>query len=208
MEDPTTIALNMTFFGTLGLAFLMFLGLALCMVVTLVLAGLARLLSIVVLAMVGIFPKDDADPVVHLPSSHTGSAEPATADADETPAGSDGPDAAVDVPAAPRPGFFESAGQFAAAAGTALRSIPWKKLFSPKEWPTPGQLRTKITERTTAAVESQAKHHPLLLAATPEPPVLNAEWAAAVAEADAREEARLEAQHKGQAREKSSAGSR
>lgn len=72
----------------------------------------------------------------------------------------------------------------------------------------PGQLRTKITERTTAAVESQAKHHPLLLAATPEPPVLNAEWAAAVAEADAREEARLEAQHKGQAREKSSAGSR
>ena len=27
MEDPTTIALNLTFFGTLGLAFVMFLGL-------------------------------------------------------------------------------------------------------------------------------------------------------------------------------------
>ena len=27
MEDPTTIALNLTFFGTLGVAFVMFLGL-------------------------------------------------------------------------------------------------------------------------------------------------------------------------------------
>ena len=27
MEDPTTIALNLTFFGTLGVAFFMFLGL-------------------------------------------------------------------------------------------------------------------------------------------------------------------------------------
>ncbi|NYD77713.1 hypothetical protein [Arthrobacter cupressi] len=215
MEDPTTLALNLTFFGTLGLAFLMFLGLAVCMMVTLVLAGVARLLSVIVLAMVGIFPKNDADPVVHLPHSHPlqeqnppeepvpGETVPDAAPAETATA------AAPLVPGATadrRPGFFESARQLAAGAGTALRSVPWKKLLSPKEWPSPGQLRTKIAEGTSAAVENQKKHHPLLLAATPEPPVLNAEWAAAVAEADAREEARAESQE--EAREKSSAGSR
>jgi hypothetical protein len=198
--DPTTIALNLTFFGTLGLAFLMFLGMALCMAVTLVLAGIARLLSIMVLAMVGIFPKNDADPVVHLPRSHgrqvagagpaAGSvAAPTTAD----------PAPAVEEPAAestaaPRPGVLASAKQVTAAAGSTVRAFPWKKLFSPKEWPTAAQLKTKVTEGTSTAVESQTKHHPLLLAATPEPPVLNAEWAAAVAEADAREEARIKDQ--------------
>ncbi len=220
MEDPTTLALNLTFFGTLGMAFLMFLGLLLCMAATLVLAGLARLLSILVLAMVGILPKNDADPVVHLPSSHTASAEPAaepaTADADyapapdEAPAGGDVSGAPVEVPAAPRPGFLESAAQLVAALATALRSVPWKKLLSPNEWPPPGQLRSRIAEGTAAAVENQTKHHPLLLAATHEPPALNAEWAAAVAEADAREEAREEAREVAHvhAREKSAAGSR
>ena len=190
MEDPTTLALNMTFFGTLGLAFLMFIGLAVCMAVTLVLAGLARLLSIIVLAMVGIFPKNDADHVVRLPRGYAEAEE-----ALETAASSAGPDAPAEAATA------ESATADGGEAPTetpARRGIPWKTLFSPKNWPTPGQLKA----RTAAAVETQAKHHPLLLAVTPEPPALNAEWAAAVAEADAREEAREEA------REKSSAGSR
>ena len=42
MGDSTTIALNLTFFGTLGLAFLMFFGLFLLVVATLVLAGVGH----------------------------------------------------------------------------------------------------------------------------------------------------------------------
>jgi len=175
-----------------------------------VLAGIARLLSIIVLAMVGIFPKNDAAPVVHLPRSHGRQpAVPTTAD----PAAAAGApvvgepvvgEPAAESTAAPRPGFLESAKQVMAAAGSTVRAFPWKKLFSPKDWPTAGQLKSKVAEGTSSAVESQTKHHPLLLAATPEPSVLNAEWAAAVAEADAREEAR---EKSGEAAQEGNAGS-
>ena len=53
MEDPTTIALNLTFFGTLGVAFVMFLGLVAVFVATLVMAGIGRLAAITVLAIAG-----------------------------------------------------------------------------------------------------------------------------------------------------------
>jgi hypothetical protein len=53
MEDPTTIALNLTFFGTLGVAFVMFIGLFLVFVATLVLAGLGRLAGVLVMALFG-----------------------------------------------------------------------------------------------------------------------------------------------------------
>lgn len=53
MEDPTTIAMNLTFFGTLGVAFLMFLGLAAVVVATLVIAGIGRLAAVTVLAFAG-----------------------------------------------------------------------------------------------------------------------------------------------------------
>ena len=51
MEDPTTIALNLTFFGTLGVAFVMFFGLFLVFVATLVIAGLGRLAAVTVMAV-------------------------------------------------------------------------------------------------------------------------------------------------------------
>ena len=54
MEDPTTIALNLTFFGTLGVAFFMFLGLFLVFAVTLVIAGIGRLAAVVVMAVAGV----------------------------------------------------------------------------------------------------------------------------------------------------------
>ena len=54
MEDPTTIALNLTFFGTLGVAFVMFLGLFMVFAATLVLAGIGRLAAAVVLAAAGL----------------------------------------------------------------------------------------------------------------------------------------------------------
>lgn len=45
MEDPTTIAMNLTFFGTLGVGLVMFLGVFLAFVTTLLLAGLGRLIA-------------------------------------------------------------------------------------------------------------------------------------------------------------------
>ena len=54
MEDPTTIALNLTFFGTLGVAFVMFLGLFMVFAATLVLAGIGRLAAVVVLGVAGL----------------------------------------------------------------------------------------------------------------------------------------------------------
>jgi hypothetical protein len=54
MEDPTTIALNLTFFGTLGVAFFMFLGLFLVFAATLVIAGIGRLAAVVVMAVAGV----------------------------------------------------------------------------------------------------------------------------------------------------------
>ena len=53
MEDPTTNALNLTFFGTVAVAFVQFLGLFAAFVVTLVLAGVGRLVAVVVTAFAG-----------------------------------------------------------------------------------------------------------------------------------------------------------
>ena len=51
MEDPNTIALNLTFFGTLGVAFVMFIGRFLVFVATLVIAGLGRLFGVAVMGL-------------------------------------------------------------------------------------------------------------------------------------------------------------
>lgn len=51
MGDPTTIALNLTFFGTLGVALIMFFGLFLVFVATLVIAGLGRLTAVTIMAV-------------------------------------------------------------------------------------------------------------------------------------------------------------
>lgn len=69
MEDPTTIALNLTFFGTVFVAFLMFLGLFTAFIVMLVLAGVGRLLAVAVMAMIGRFPRDDTIEIVRLPTA-------------------------------------------------------------------------------------------------------------------------------------------
>jgi hypothetical protein len=53
VEDPTTIVLNLTFFGTLGVAFIMFLGLFAVFVATLLIAGLGRLVAVIALALAG-----------------------------------------------------------------------------------------------------------------------------------------------------------
>ncbi|MDP9906960.1 hypothetical protein [Arthrobacter bambusae] len=186
MEDPTTLGLNLTFFGTLGLALLMSIGLGFLMVVTLVLAGVAKLVWIILLAMVGIFPKRDAVPVVHLPPRPRRAPVPPS-DSEEPTSADDGLlGAGPSVPREPRPGFAGTTKLLWSASWSAVRNVPWKSLVNPRTWPKPAQIKDGIAATAT----TQAKEHPFVVAIKQDPPVLNSQWAAAVAEADARAAAR------------------
>ncbi|MDQ0681009.1 hypothetical protein QFZ30_004391 [Arthrobacter pascens] len=180
MGDSTTIALNLTFFGTLGLAFLMFFVLFLLVVATLVLAGVGRLVALMVMALFGRLPNNDTVPLVHLPA-------PAASAAPEPPAHLP----AVSAPADPTPDDGAAAASRTPAAAGVLKAVRAKAAASPRtprDWGTllkPAELGSRLR----AAVG----HHPMLTAARREPPVLARDWAAAVAEADARAMARARA---------------
>jgi hypothetical protein len=166
--DSTTIALNLTFFGTLGLAFLMFLGLFLLVVLTLLLAGAGRLVVHTVMTLLGRRPNNETLPLVRL----TGESGPTSRAPGLT---HDDGAAATGKPARAR--------VLRAKAG-ALRD--WgKALRDRRDVLKPSELRPRFH----FAVE----HHPLLTAVRKEPPVLAEDWAAAVAEADARAMARARA---------------
>lgn len=94
MEDPTTIALNLTFFGTVGVAFVMFIGMFILFMVTLVIAGVGRLAALIVMALFGRFPGNDTIEVVRLP---VGTQSSAGAEAGEAP------EARQERPAKPKP---------------------------------------------------------------------------------------------------------
>ncbi len=55
MGDPTLVALHLTFFGTLAVAFVMFLGLFVVFVATLVFAGLGRLVAMALMGVAELF---------------------------------------------------------------------------------------------------------------------------------------------------------
>ncbi|WP_457964202.1 hypothetical protein M1E17_22000 [Arthrobacter sp. D1-29] len=213
--DATTIALNLTFFGTLGLAFLMFFVLFLLVVATLVLAGIGRLAALLVMALFGRFPRNDPASLVHFPANAAQEAEDAprpgpAAPGQSVPASggfpgsrslpeSDGFPQSRGLPESG--GFPESDGAAAAPspaskarAGGVLRALrskaakPASAPAAPRDWGAllkPAEFRSRFL----TAVE----HHPLLTAARSEPPVLAKDWAAAVAEADARAIARARA---------------
>jgi hypothetical protein len=82
VEDPTTIALNLTFFGTLGVAFLMFIGLCISVMLTLVIAGLGRLVALIVMALFGRLPRNETIEIVRLAADGS----PLPADAAVVPA--------------------------------------------------------------------------------------------------------------------------
>lgn|GEM_PF-1310538 len=204
MEDPTTLAINLTYFGTLGLAVLMFLGLVVVVIITLVIAGVGRLLSIILLAMVGIFPKKANTPIVHLPQHPSRAPDPEAAaqnlvqPAEAEPAFlSAGPAAQAGVPetsgavvaepaAAPKRDLLGGARRRLAGASSALKDGAWKAKVDPRNLPKPAEVKS--------VVEHQTAHHPIVVAAAKEPPVLAKDWADAVAEADKREAARAKAQ--------------
>ncbi|MGM9472024.1 hypothetical protein ACS5PJ_08455 [Pseudarthrobacter sp. YS3] len=170
MGDSTTLALHLTFFGTLGLAFLMFLGLFLLVVLTLVIAGVGRLAALLVMALFGRLPRNETLPLVRL----SGAAKSA-----EVPAHDGGAAASSGRPA--RAGLLR--------AGTGVLLGHARKLHSKgnngRNLLKPSELRPRLHE--------EVEHHPLLTAARREPPVLAEDWAAAVAEADARAMARARA---------------
>ncbi|MET4542524.1 putative membrane protein YgcG [Arthrobacter bambusae] len=222
MEDPTTLAINLTYLGTLGLAVLMFLGLGLVIIITLVVAGVGRLLSIVLLAMVGIFPKKETTPIVKLPPRPARVPDPVTGV--ESPAavesplddlayletGSTAAQAPTAVATASQPAASAPVSKVAAApsaparpdapkrdllgdvrrrlsgASAAVKDGAWKAKVDPRNLPKPAEVKS--------VVENQAAHHPILVAATKEPPVLAKDWADAVAEADRRAAARAQAE--------------
>ncbi|MFF1831914.1 hypothetical protein [Paenarthrobacter sp. NPDC058040] len=220
MEDPTTLAINLTYLGTLGMAVLMFLGLGLVIIITLVVAGVGRLLSIILLAMVGIFPKKDTTPIVHLPrhpvrgpvrvspgvvlpaevagspldqlaaGSHpdTAQVEAIAAAAVEEPLTPPAPALVVETPAAPVPpkrDLLGDARRRIAGAAAAVKDGSWKSKVDPRKLPNPNQVKD--------ALENQTAHHPLIVAAAKEQPLLSKDWADAVAKADERAAERAKA---------------
>jgi hypothetical protein len=202
--DSTTIALNLTFFGTLGLALLMFFCLFLLVVATLVLAGIGRLVALVVMALFGRLPRNETLPLVRL-TGQPGSAPPAP----EAGTSAAGHDDGAAAPSAARPA---GAGVLRARATTlqaktrartdaAFSAVRARSgaavagVSAPRDW------RKLLREGRTALKPSELKprfryaveHHPLLTAARRQPPVLAEDWATAVAEADARAIARARA---------------
>lgn len=154
MEDPTTIALNLTFFGTLGVAFVMFLGLFLVFIATLVIAGVGRLAAVLVMAMFGRLPGEDTVDVVRLPAAlapqRAITSEPASTPESEVTRTSTEPASAASV-------------------SQNLKRIP-------------GILRTAMGNL------------PLIGTAHRPPAEMAADWAEAVARADARAVARARAE--------------
>ena len=198
MDDPTTLAINLTYLGTLGLALLMFLGLGLIVIITLVVAGVGRLVSVILLALIGVFPKKDSTPIVHLPRrpdyapdpvlDDTGEAVPveaAEAAAVEAPAVAT-PAAAAPAAPAPKRDLLGGTRRRISGASDAVKGGAWKSKVAPRNLPKPAEVKS--------VVEHQTAHHPIVVAATKEPPVLAKDWADAVAEADRREAERAQAQ--------------
>lgn len=165
MDDPTTIALNLTFFGTLGVAFVMFICMFILVVATLVIAGVGRLAVLIVMALFGRFPGSDTVEVVRLPVGTQSSTGAAPAEAPEARQERQARPAKLPKPRRP--------------AREPRPPRDWKRLLS----------RAGLEESLRTAVV----HHPLLAAARPVPPVLAKDWAAAVAAADARAVARARA---------------
>lgn len=167
MENPDTLILNLTFLGTVGVAFLMFLVLFLLGVITLVLAGLGRLAAVVLLALFGRGTGHESLPLVRLTGPAGSRQGPGTA--------SDGGAAAASAARPPRAGLLVR----------AFRRRPGK---APRDW------RTALKPaHVKSSLRTAVEHHPALTAARREPPVLAEDWAAAVADADARAKARARA---------------
>lgn len=165
MENPDTLILNLTFLGTVGVAFLMFLVLFLLGAITLVLAGLGRLVAAVLMALFGRRSRKDSLPLVRF----TG-------------------------PSASRQGTASDGGAGAASTAGPARTRLLARAFRKRPGKAPRDWRTALKPaHLKASLRTAVGHHPALTAARREPPVLAEDWAAAVADADARAKAKARA---------------
>lgn len=170
MENPDTLVLNLTFLGTVGVAFLMAFLLFLLGVITLVLAGVGRLAAVVLTGLFRGRSRKESIPLVQLYGTRL-------QDATDT---SDGGAAADSGSGPAKPGLLARLSGKAAAGSNSERQ--------PRDWRValkPANLKSSL--------RSAVVHHPALTAARREPPVLAEDWASAVAEADARAMARARA---------------
>lgn len=99
MENPDTLILNLTFLGTVGMAFLMFLVLFLLGVITLVLAGIGRLAAITLMALFGRRSRSENIPLVRFGVPVTATPDGGAPESEGRPA-DDGPSAGE----TPKPG--------------------------------------------------------------------------------------------------------
>lgn len=158
MEDPTTIALNLTFFGTLGVAFVMFLGLFLVFIATLVIAGVGRLATVLVMAMFGRLPGEDTVDVVRLPAA-----------------------------LAPQPATSEP-------AGTSVSEVTRKSTEADSATAANAPSAPQNLHRISGRLRTAMGNLPLIGKAHRPPAEMAADWAEAVARADARAVARARAE--------------
>lgn len=166
MEDPTTIALNLTYFGTLGVAFVMFVGLFLVFVATLLIVAAGRLATVFIMALFGRVPHEDTVKVVHLSGplpAHDGGA----------PTSQPG----LSGPTEHRPATGNVSFAIKREAHVLTR---WVENLAP----------ARIQHSLQAAVERL----PLMRSVRPNPAEMSPDWAAAVARADARAKARARAE--------------
>lgn len=167
MENPDTLILNLTFLGTVGVAFLMAFVLFLLGVITLVLAGVGRLAAVVIMGLFRGRSRKEDIPLVQLYGTRLH--EPQEA-----------PDGGADASAPAKAGLFgRLSGKTAAAGSPEKPARDWRAALKPAH--------------LKSALRGAVERHPALAAARREPPVLAEDWASAVAEADARAMARARA---------------
>lgn len=131
MENPDTLVLNLTFLGTVGVAFLIFFILFLLGVITLLLAGVGRLAAVVMMRLFGKGKRKDGMPLVQLYGTRL--AEPGSESGNGAPAGS--ASAPRGWPAALKPARMKSAFAKSALAKSALGTAVVRKSPTRREQP-------------------------------------------------------------------------
>ncbi len=129
MENPDTLVLNLTFLGTVGVAFLIFFILFLLGVITLLIAGVGRLAAVVIMRLFGKGKRKDGMPLVQLYGTRLG--EPGSGNG--APAGS--APAPRGLPAALRPARIKSAFAKSGLPKSALGTAVARKSGTRREHP-------------------------------------------------------------------------
>lgn len=158
MENPDTLVLNLTFLGTVGVAFLIFFILFLLGFITLLLAGVGRLAAVVLMRLFGRGKRKDGMPLVQLYGTRLG--EPGSGSGTGAPAGS--ASTPRGWPAALKPARVKSALAKSALAKSALGAAVVRKSTARREQPVLAE------DWVSAVAEADARATARQRAATPE----------------------------------------